>query len=242
VGSTAVSDRLPPAFYVSPGGPLRDLLAILHPPYTAWHLSFVAIGSGLAPEIEWLRLAGTVGAFALGLGLAAHALDEWNGRPLDTGIPDRVLLALALAGFSGALLLAGFGVVLISVWVLPWAVAGIVLAAAYPLGWPRPLHTDLGFAFAWGGFPVLVGFWSQAESLDDVALLGALAATVLSLAQRRLSTSARYVRRVAPSASVEFSGEPGWTRKELLASWELPLLLLAGATILFAAAVLLRHV
>jgi hypothetical protein len=237
-----VSDRLPPAFYARPGGPLRDLLAILHPPYTAWHLSYVAIGSALAPEIDWVRLAGTLAAFFLGLGLAAHALDEWNGRPLRTGLPDRFLVALAVAGFGGALLLAGFGILVISVWVLPWAVAGVALAVAYPLGWPRALHTDLGFAVAWGAFPVLVGFWSQTESLDGAAVLGALAATALSLAQRKLSTPARYVRRTAPSASVEFAGERAWSSERLLATWELPLKLLAGTVVLLAGSLLFRHI
>ena len=237
-----MSDRLPPAFYAHPGGPLRDLLAILHPPYTAWHLSYVVIGSAFAPEIEWLRLAGILAAFFLGLGVAAHALDEWNGRPLGTQLPDRVLLALAIAGFGGALVVAGFGTLVISIWVLPWAIAGVVLAAAYAVEWPRPLHTDLGFAVAWGAFPVLVGYWSQTESLNGAAVLGALAATALSLAQRKLSTPARYVRRAAPSARVEFAGEDVWGRERLLASWELPLKLLTGAVVLFAGSLLLRHI
>lgn len=237
-----MTDQLPPAFYARPGGALRDLLAILHPPYTAWHLSYVAIGSALAPEIDWLHLSGTVAAFFLGLGVAAHAVDEWNGRPLGTRLPGRVLLALAVGGFGGALLLAGLGTLVISAWVLPWAVGGIALAAAYPLGWPRLLHTDLGFAAAWGAFPILMGFWSQAESLSSAAVVAALAATTLSLGQRKLSTPARYVRRVVPSARVEFVGEDPWGRERLLASWELPLKLLTGTVVLLAGSLLLRHV
>jgi hypothetical protein len=221
---------------------LRDLLAILHPPYTAWHLSYVAIGSGLAPEIEWLRLAGTLAAFFLGLGLAAHALDEWNGRPLGTRLPGRLLIGLAVAGFGGALLLAGLGALMISGWVLAWAVVGVALAAAYTIGWPRPLHTDLGFAVAWGAFPVLVGFWSQTESIDGAALVAAIAAVSLSLAQRKLSTPARFVRRTAQSANVEFGGDQSWERERLLSTWEVPLQLLTGASVLFAASLLLRHV
>ncbi len=237
-----MSDRLPPAFYAHPGGPFRDLLAILHPPYTAWHLSYVAIGSALAPEIEWLRLAGTLAAFLLGLGLAAHALDEWQGRPLRTGLPDRVLLGLALAGFGGALVVAGLGTLVISIWVLPWAIVGIALAAAYALGWPEPLHSDLGFAALWGAFPTLAGFWSQSESLNGAILLAALAATALSLAQRKLSSPARYVRRQTHSASVEFDDEHRWSRELLLGTWELPLKLLAAAAVLLAGALLLRHI
>ena len=237
-----MSDRLPPAFYAHPGGPLRDLLAILHPPYTAWHLSYVAIGSALAPEVEWLRLAGTLAAFLLGLGLAAHALDEWQGRPLGTGLPDRVLLGLAVAGFGGALAVAGLGTLVISIWVLPWAIVGIALAAAYALEWPELLRSDLGFAASWGAFPMLVGFWSQSESLNGEILLAALAATALSLAQRKLSAPARYVRRTTHSASVEFDDEHRWSREQLLGTWELPLKLLAAAVVLLAGALLLRHI
>ena len=237
-----MSGRLPPSFYARPGGAFRDLLAILHPPYTAWHLSYVAIGSALAAEVEWLRLAGTLAAFLLGLGVAAHALDEWNGRPLGTQLPGRVLIALAVAGFAGALLLAAAGTLVISAWVLAWAAAGIAFAVAYTVGWPRPLHSDLGFAAAWGGFPVLEGYWSQSESLSGAAVLAALAAMALSLAQRRLSTPARYVRRAARSASVEFGGEPSWGRERLLATWELPLKLLAVSIVLLAGSLLLRHV
>lgn len=237
-----MSGRPPPAFYARPGGPLRDLLAILHPPYTAWHLSYVAIGSGLAPEVEWLRLAGTLAAFFLGLGVAAHALDEWNGRPLGTRLPAQLLIALAVAGFGGALLLAGLGALVISGWVLAWAVVGVVLAAAYTIGRPRPLHSDLGFAVAWGAFPTLAGFWSQTESIDEVAVVAAIAALSLSLAQRKLSTPARFVRRAAPSANVEFGGDQRWGRERLLSTWEVPLQLLTGTSVLFAASLLLRHV
>ena len=237
-----MSDRLPPAFYARPGGPLRDLLAILHPPYTAWHLSYVAMGSALAPEIEWLRLAGTMAAFFLGLGVAAHALDEWNGRPLGTRLPARLLIALAVVGFGSALLVAGLGTVVISGWVLAWAVAGVALAVAYTLEWPRSLHTDISFAVGWGAFPVLAGYWSQTESLSGAAVLGALAAVAFSLAQRKLSTPARYVRRTVPSASVRFAGEQRWGPERLLATWELPLKLLTATAVLLAGSMLFRHV
>ncbi len=143
-----------------------------------------------------------------------------------------------MAGFGGALLLAGLGTLVISSWVLPWAIAGIALAAAYAVEWPRPLHTDLGFAAAWGAFPILVGFWSQTESLNGAAVLGALAATVVSLAQRKLSTPARYVRRAARSARVEFAAEHRWGRERLLATWELPLKLLTGTVVVFAGSLL----
>ena len=68
-------------------------------------------------------------------------------------------------------------------------------------------------------------------------------AGALSLAQRELSTPARYVRRTAPVASVEFgAGERPWRRERLLGTWELPLKLLTGTVVLFAGSLLLKHV
>ena len=36
-----------PAFYAFAGGVRGDLLTLLHPPYTAWHLSFLRSGRRL---------------------------------------------------------------------------------------------------------------------------------------------------------------------------------------------------
>ena len=38
-----------PAFYALQPGGWRDYVTLLHPPYTAWHLSYVAIGAATAP-------------------------------------------------------------------------------------------------------------------------------------------------------------------------------------------------
>src|SRR6266511_3874106 len=85
-----------------PGSEDGDYVTLLHPPYTAWHLSYVVIGGCLAPVVAWQRLGAVVAAFALAVGVGAHALDELNGRPLRTKIPDRVLVALAGVSIVGA--------------------------------------------------------------------------------------------------------------------------------------------
>ena len=41
-----------PAFYALRPGGWRDLITLLHPPYTAWHLSYVAFGAAAAPELH----------------------------------------------------------------------------------------------------------------------------------------------------------------------------------------------
>ena len=68
----------------SRSGGWRDLVTLLHPPYTAWHLSYVALGAAAAPHIYANRLAAALAAFFLAVGISAHALDELNGRPLET--------------------------------------------------------------------------------------------------------------------------------------------------------------
>src|SRR6188472_786614 len=80
-----------PSFYaLSPGG-WRDYVSLLHPPYTVWHLSYVAMGAAVARVFNGARLGLTVAAFFLAVGVTAHAFDELAGRPLGTRIPDRVL-------------------------------------------------------------------------------------------------------------------------------------------------------
>src|SRR5918996_5365563 len=99
----AVEHEFPrPSFYALRRGGWRDLVTLLHPPYTAWHLSYVAIGAAAAPELHADRLAAALGAFFLAVGVAAHALDELNGRPLRTALSDRTLRALAAIGLAGA--------------------------------------------------------------------------------------------------------------------------------------------
>ena len=78
-----------PAFYAARAGGWRDWWTLLHPPYTAWHLAYVVIGACLAPTVNLTRLVATLLAFFFAVGLAAHSLDELNGRPLGNPHPGR---------------------------------------------------------------------------------------------------------------------------------------------------------
>src|ERR671932_593430 len=99
-----------PAFYALRGGrPGRDLLTLLHPPYTAWHLSYVALGAAAAPHLHPDRLWAALGAFFLAVGIGAHALDELHGRPLRTAVPNGVLVALGFVSLAGAAAIGLFG-------------------------------------------------------------------------------------------------------------------------------------
>jgi len=233
-----------PAYYAPTGTTVGDMAAILHVPYTLWHLSYVAMGAGLAENLDWTVLAGTVLAFFCGTGIAAHAFDELHSRPLRTSLSDRSLRLLGASGFVAAALVAVAGAFLLDIWVLAWAAAGIILAGGYAVEQPRLLHTPLGFALAWGAFPAVVGYWAQALRLDWTVLALSAFATLTSLAQRSLSTSARNVRRTVDHVEVNLrrgTNNEVWDAARLLRTWETALRLLAWSMPVLALALLARH-
>lgn len=185
-----------PAFYALRPGGWRDVVTLLHPPYTAWHLSYVALGACAAPTLHAGRLVATLGAFLLAVGVSAHALDELNGRPLRTRLSDRVLVGLTVAGLLGAVGIGIAGAVVVSATILPLVVAGAFLVVAYNLElFGGRFHSDAWFAAAWGAFPALTGYWINALELRPEGLLVSGACLLLSVAQRRLSTPVRELRR-----------------------------------------------
>jgi hypothetical protein len=187
-----------PAYYAAGSGGWRDWWTLLHPPYTAWHLSYAVIGAALAPRVQTSRLIATVLAFFLAVGLAAHALDELRGRPLRTRISSPVLVAVAVAGLAGALALGVVGVSMVGWTLIPFMVAGPILVIGYNAElFGGLLHTDFGFAAGWGAFPVLTGYVAQAGTLALAPVVASVGAFALSTAQRRLSTPARNIRRRA---------------------------------------------
>jgi hypothetical protein len=192
----ATVPRYRPAFYALRGGGWRDYVTLLHPPYTAWHLSYVVLGVALAPAVHVDRLLAALAAFFLAMGLSAHALDELAGRPLNTRIPDLTLRLIAIGGLGTAVAMGIAGSALVTPWLLAFVVFGLFIAPAYNLEWfGGRFHSDYWFAFAWGSFPFLTAYWVSGERLEPAALFGAVAAFALSLAQRVLSSRVRKVRR-----------------------------------------------
>lgn len=235
------------AFYARRGGRLADWWTLLHPPYTAWHVSYVVIGAALAPRLSWAMLGATVLAFFLAVGVCAHALDELHGRPLGTAISDAALRSISAVSLLAAVLIGVLAVPHAGPLLVPAIAVGIVLVLGYNLElFGGRLHTDLGFALAWGGFPVAVGFLAQRPPLLHLATLAAalavLAAVLLSLAQRRLSTPARLIRRRLGDITATAIRKDGTAvpvgRQELLAPLEGALRAMALAVPLIAAALL----
>jgi hypothetical protein len=234
-----VSPPARPAWYALARGGWRDYVTLLHPPYTAWHVSYVVIGGCLAPIVAWERLGAAVAAFALAVGVGAHALDELSGRPLRTKIPDRVLVALAGVSIAGACAIGVVGAVTFEAWLALLIPIGLFLVLAYNLELAGGrFHSDVWFGLAWGGFPALNGYAAVAGDVRGVAVLAVVFAVLLSLAQRALSHHVRYVRRrvIAVRGELELadgSREP-LDAGRLTAPAETGLRLLSLATVVLA--------
>jgi hypothetical protein len=194
---------LAPAYYAAraSGGWRRDVLAILHPPYTAWHLSYVVIGASLAPALDLTRLGATLLAFFLAVGISAHALDELRGRPLRTELPAKALWIAAILGLAGAVALGVAGIFVVGPGLLPFMAAGVLFVFAYNLELlGGRLHGDFWFALSWGAFPVVTAYFAQTGRLS-IAAVAIAAAYALSFGQRALSTPARLLRRKTRSVT-----------------------------------------
>jgi hypothetical protein len=186
-----------PAFYApASGGRLADVVTLLHPPYTLWHVSYYALGAAVAPHVHVDRLLWGLAAFALAVGVAAHALDELHDRPLHTGFSDSALRAMAAVSLLGAVAIGVGGILTVSAWLTPLVLAGGLLVPAYnlELGSGR-LHGDLWFALGWGAFPAFTGYFVNALDVSLAAVLITAGCMAMSVAQRRLSSAARELRR-----------------------------------------------
>ena len=235
-----------PAFYALASGGWRDYLTLLHAPYTAWHLAYVAIGASLSPEFRWSRVLPTLGAFFLAVGVGAHALDELRGRPLRTQIPDAILVALAVISIAGAVAIGLAAAVVVNPWIGAFVAAGAFIVVAYNLELlGGRFHGNFWFALSWGAFPLLTSYFAVAEKLDEIALAGAAFAFALSLAQRTLSSRVREVRRrvarVHGTVERRDGSSADLTPQDLMEVEERALRILAVAVVALAAALVMMR-
>lgn len=240
-------ERPRPAFYALDGGPVGQLVTLLHLPYTAWLLGNFAIGAALAPSLHVGRLLWGLAAFALAVGVSAHALDELQGRPLRTSVTDGALVGYAVVGLVGAVAIGVVGVVTVTVWLLPFVLVGAGFVVAYNLELAGGrFHTDLWLALGWGAFPVLTGYFVEAQRLALPAVAAAGGCMGLSVAQRRLSTRARELRRRVVAVEGTITLRDGTVEQlsvsRLLAPLEAALSALAVAVVLIALALILARV
>jgi hypothetical protein len=206
----------------------------------------VALGAAVAPAFHAVRLWAALGAFFLAVGLAAHALDELHGHPLGTRLSDRTLAVVAAAALAGAVGIGIAGLFVVSFTLLPFVLAGAFGVLAYNLElFDGRFHTDFWFAAAWGAFPALTGFWVMALGIHSLAEAVAGAAVTaacfgLSVAQRRLSTPVRELRRRTASVSgvqiLADGTERELTPARLAAPLDGALMVLSASVVLLAVA------
>jgi hypothetical protein len=143
-------------------------------------------------------------AFFCAVGVSAHALDELHGRPLGTALSDRALIVLAAAGLAAAVGIGIAGLAIVSISLAPFVAVGAFAVLAYNLElFGGRFHTDFWFAAAWGAFPAATGYWANALTLEAAGVLAVIGCFGLSVAQRRLSTPVRELRRRTISVSGE---------------------------------------
>jgi hypothetical protein len=194
--------------------------------------------------MDWALLGWTTLAFALAMGVGAHALDEMRGRPLQTRIPPRTLAALAVVSISAACAIGVAIAVSRTLWLLAFVGVGAFLVVAYNLElFGGRFHGGLWFPAAWGAFPVLTAYFASARTLHTAAIAAAGYAFASSWAQRRLSTPVRLVRRRVVAVEGQVELDDGTTlpldADALAAAPEAALKALVVATVLIAAALLL---
>jgi hypothetical protein len=123
---------------------------------------------------------------------------------LKTALTRHTLIGLAVVSLAGAVAIGVVGIATVSPLLAPLVAAGAFLVPAYNLELAGGrFHNDIWFALAWGGFPAFTGYFSQTLAIRPAGLLVTAACCLLSVAQRRLSTPARQLRR----RTVEVRGE-----------------------------------
>lgn len=236
-----------PAFYALRSGGWRDLITLLHMPYTAWHLSYVALGAAAAPVFHTGRMLVVLAAFLLAVGISAHALDELHGRPLQTTLPRWTLIALALGSLAGAVAIGVVAAIDVSPLIVPLVAVGALLVPAYNLElFGGRFHNALVFALGWGAFPAFTGYFFEDLVVRPAGIAVAAGCALLTVAQRRLSTPVRELRRrtiavsgqrrLADGSAVEI------TRASLIAPLEGALIALSMSLVALATGFVLLRV
>lgn len=156
----------------------------------------MALGAAAAPVIHADRLGAALGAFLLAVGIGAHALDELHDRPLGTRCSDRSLAVMGAVSLVGATAIGIAGVVSVSLTLIPLVLFGTSICLLYNLElFGGRFHNDVWFAVAWGVFPAFTGYWVNTLDFSVAGAVVAASCGALSVAQRRLSTPARQLRR-----------------------------------------------
>lgn len=222
-------------YFVDSHSKLADLYNILHLPYTAMLLALVTIGAAVSQAFSPERLAATVVAYFLGLGVGAHALDqlEPEGSRYVEEMGSRELAGIAIVGLGGATAIGAYYAVSLTLWLIPFILVNLFFAIAYPL--PSLVgrglfHNDISFSFAWGFLPFATSYFVNSLSLAPPGLILGLPAAAAAWGEISLSRRARAARRDGlPSA--QYAAEETALKLLVVSTCALALLLLAGRLI-----------
>lgn len=188
-------------WFVPSFGPRRFRLGVglLFLPYTGMVLSYTVLGSVMADDIHWTRLAAIALIYFLGLGVAAHALDALGSKslkPWGDAFDKRQLWLLALGSLVLAYGIAAYFMILYVP--LLWVVAILegFFVFAYNLEWFHGrFHTDGWFAFSWGFLPVVAGYVMQTNRFSLGMLIVALSTAFFSLIEIKISRPYKDLKR-----------------------------------------------
>ena len=236
-----------PAWYTLDGrGTLSDIVNLIHPPYTLWHLSYILIGIALSPVIFADRSIAVLVAYFLGLGIGAHALDETMGNPLQTRLSKDKLYLIGFSSLTAAVSIGLYYVFTVSLLILPIILAEVFFALAYNLeAFDKRFHNTFVFALSWGVLPFITGYFINSLSLSVGVLAASVGIGLLTYVQRTLSLQARSIRRNIYSPiqklKLENGEEISVTSKDLISPAEKSLKALTLMIFVFAIALLLQR-
>ena len=184
-------------WYAAEGSKLAEFWTILHLPYTAMSLSFLAIGFGIAGVQRWDVFAWIVIAYFLGLGTAAHAFDQLPGQGSSyvKYLTPWELMILGMAAVIAAMMIGIYWMYELAAWQLGWI---IILQTSFVITYPISksfkgfFHTDFWFAVSFGFIPVMAGYYINTLTLNPEFVPWAIVAALISGIEITLS---RYVRK-----------------------------------------------
>ena len=142
-------------------------MTLLHPPYTLWHLSYVAIGAALAPDLEvGAPRRGARGVLPRGRHRRARARRAERAPAADADLGPGARRRSRRVSIGGAVGIGVYASIAYTPWLAPLVVAGGFIVCAYNLElFGGAFHSDAWFALAWGAFPLLTAYLAVAERI-----------------------------------------------------------------------------
>jgi hypothetical protein len=203
-------------WYVPKFGPrrFRLLVGMSFLPYTLMNVSYVVIGSLLAPQVRWGSALALALVYLLGVGITAHALDAMGSNRPWGNLPRGRLALLAAGALIPALGIGAVYALLYAPYLLIVGVIELFFLFAYNLElFDGVFHSKAWFAFSWGFLPVLAGYVVQTNSVSTVAFVGGLFGYTTAYIEASASRPYKALKRLATGADSELAKHLEFTLK-----------------------------